>query len=152
MLITERYFAGDRWRPNLEALVDIYRSRRDAMLEAIDETFPDGATWTDPAGGFYVWVTLPEWVDTRAMLAAAVERRVAYVPGHRLLPRRARREPDAAGVLLPHRGPDPRGRRPGSARCWRRGAAVPEPASMRVAVLAGGRTPERDVSLRAVTV
>jgi DNA-binding transcriptional MocR family regulator len=86
MLITERYLAGDRWRPNLQALVEVYRSRRDAMVEAIDETFPDGAMWTNPAGGFYVWVTLPEWVDTRALLAAAVERRVAYVPGTAFYP------------------------------------------------------------------
>ena len=86
MLVTERYFAGDRWRENLSGLVGIYRARRDAMLEAIDETFPDGAMWTRPAGGFYVWVTLPGWVDTRAMLAAAVERRVAYVPGTAFYP------------------------------------------------------------------
>lgn len=86
MLVTERYLAGDRWRPNLQVLVDIYRSRRDVMLEVIGETFPDGAMWTSPAGGFYVWVTLPDWVDTRALLAAAVERRVAYVPGTAFYP------------------------------------------------------------------
>jgi 2-aminoadipate transaminase len=87
MLVTERYFADEeRWRGNLTALTDIYRSRRDAMLESIDEHFPDGAMWTNPAGGFYVWVTLPDWFDTRAMLAAAVERRVAYVPGTAFYP------------------------------------------------------------------
>jgi 2-aminoadipate transaminase len=87
MLITERYFAEDeRWRGNLATVVDIYRSRRDAMLEAIEEHFPAGAAWTEPAGGFYVWVTLPAWFDTRAMLAAAVERRVAYVPGTAFYP------------------------------------------------------------------
>ena len=48
MLVTERYLAGDRWRGNLETLVDIYRRRRDAMLEALAEHFPDGATWTYP--------------------------------------------------------------------------------------------------------
>jgi DNA-binding transcriptional MocR family regulator len=86
MMMTERYFAGDRWRDNLATLVATYRSRRDAMLEAIDEHFPDGAMWTRPAGGFYVWVTLPAWFDTQAMLAAAVERRVAYVPGTAFYP------------------------------------------------------------------
>jgi 2-aminoadipate transaminase len=86
MLVTERYLAGDRWRGNLETLVETYRRRRDAMLEAIEEHFPDGAMWTLPAGGFYVWVTLPEWFDTQAMLAAAVERRVAYVPGTAFYP------------------------------------------------------------------
>ena len=82
MLITQRWFADeDRWRGSLAALVRTYRSRRDVMLESIEEHFPDEARWTVPAGGFYVWVSLPEWLDTRSMLAAAVERRVAYVPG-----------------------------------------------------------------------
>lgn len=86
MLVTERYFAGDRWRVNLSTFVDLYRRRRDAMLAAIAEHFPTDATWTRPSGGFYVWVTLPGWVDTQAMLAAAVERRVAYVPGTAFYP------------------------------------------------------------------
>lgn len=87
MLVTERYFADeDRWRTNLASLVDIYRSRRDVMLAAIGEHFPGAARWTRPSGGFYVWVTLPAWFDTRAMLAAAVERRVAYVPGTAFYP------------------------------------------------------------------
>jgi DNA-binding transcriptional MocR family regulator len=81
MLVTERYLSGETWRPNLTTLVETYRSRRNAMLEALSEHFPPDARWTRPAGGFYVWVTLPDFVDTRAMLAAAVERRVAYVPG-----------------------------------------------------------------------
>jgi DNA-binding transcriptional MocR family regulator len=81
MLVTERYLAGETWRTNLARLVDTYRSRRDAMLTALLEHFPASARWTRPAGGFYVWVALPSYVDTRAMLAAAVERRVAYVPG-----------------------------------------------------------------------
>jgi len=87
MLITERWFSGEeRWRAALADLVATYRSRRDAMLSAIDEHFPEAATWTRPEGGFYVWVSLPEWFDTTAMLAAAVERRVAYVPGSAFYP------------------------------------------------------------------
>ena len=86
MLVTERYFAGDRWRANLGSLIDVYRSRRDAMIESLVEHFPEGSTWTHPNGGFYVWVTLPRYVDTQALLAAAVERRVAYVPGTAFYP------------------------------------------------------------------
>jgi 2-aminoadipate transaminase len=87
MLLTERWFSDDaRWRGALAELVTTYRSRRDAMLQAIEEHFPDAATWTRPAGGFYIWVTLPDWFDTTAMLAAAVERRVAYVPGSAFYP------------------------------------------------------------------
>ncbi len=86
MLVTERYFAGARWRENLASFVDLYRLRRDAMLADLPERFPADATWTNPSGGFYVWVTLPGWVDAQAMLAAAVERRVAYVPGTAFYP------------------------------------------------------------------
>jgi 2-aminoadipate transaminase len=86
MMVTERYLARPSWKENLAGLLDIYRSRRDSMLQALDERFPDSATWTHPAGGFYVWVTLPSWVDTRALLAAAVERLVAYVPGTAFYP------------------------------------------------------------------
>jgi 2-aminoadipate transaminase len=87
MLLTERWFSDEsRWRGTLNGLVDTYRSRRDAMLGALDEHLPDGAMWTHPQGGFYVWVTLPEWLDAKALLAAAVERRVAYVPGTAFYP------------------------------------------------------------------
>jgi 2-aminoadipate transaminase len=86
MLVTERYFADTRWRSNLDALIGTYRERRDVMLEAIGEHFPAGVERTEPAGGFYVWVSLPEWFDTQAMLASAVERRVAYVPGTAFYP------------------------------------------------------------------
>jgi len=87
MLITERWFSDDeRWRGTLAQLVTTYRARRDAMLSAIEEQFPAAATWTRPRGGFYVWVSLPDGFDTTAMLAAAVERRVAYVPGTAFYP------------------------------------------------------------------
>jgi DNA-binding transcriptional MocR family regulator len=87
MLMTERWFSDeDRWRRTLAGLVETYRARRDVMLEALEERFPSDATWTHPSGGFYVWVTLPEWFDAKALLAAAVERRVAYVPGTAFYP------------------------------------------------------------------
>ena len=86
MLLTERYLSGDTWRGNLAHLVSVYVARRDVMLASLAEHFPNGATWTRPAGGFYVWVRLPQYVDARAMLAAAVDRRVAYVPGTAFYP------------------------------------------------------------------
>jgi DNA-binding transcriptional MocR family regulator len=86
MLATERYLADPAWRTNLDRLVTVYRERRDAMLGALSTHFPADARWTRPGGGFYVWVTLPEYVDTRALLAAAVDRRVAYVPGTAFYP------------------------------------------------------------------
>jgi DNA-binding transcriptional MocR family regulator len=55
--------------------------RRDAMLESLDEHFPVTAKWTKPGGGFYVWVTLPEEIDTKALMPKAIVAKVAYVPG-----------------------------------------------------------------------
>jgi 2-aminoadipate transaminase len=86
MLITERYLSGEMWRVNLERLVETYRSRCATMLAALSEHFPPGARWTNPAGGFYVWATLPDHVDTPSLLAAAIERKVAYVPGTAFYP------------------------------------------------------------------
>jgi 2-aminoadipate transaminase len=71
---------------NLERLVETYRSRCATMLAALSEHFPSGATWTNPVGGFYVWATLPDHVDTPSLLAAAIERKVAYVPGTAFYP------------------------------------------------------------------
>jgi 2-aminoadipate transaminase len=85
-LVTERYLADPAWRTTLASLVDIYRSRRDAMLRALSEQFPADARWTRPTGGFYVWATVPAYLDTSTLLAAAVERRVAYVPGTAFYP------------------------------------------------------------------
>src|SRR5918992_988559 len=86
MLVTERYFSGELWRRNLDALVQTYRSRREAMLAALEERFPNDARWTKPSGGFFVWVTLSDYFDTPTLLAAAVDRKVAYVPGTGFFP------------------------------------------------------------------
>jgi 2-aminoadipate transaminase len=86
MLIAEAWLSDtERWTRSLAGLVDVYRARRDACLEALAEHFPKEATWTRPAGGFYVWVTIPG-ADSRALLPEAVERRVAYVPGTAFYP------------------------------------------------------------------
>ena len=62
--------------------IDIYRVKRDLMLKALDEYFPPGVTWTRPQGGFFVWVTLPQGIDAKALLPQAVaQERVAYVSG-----------------------------------------------------------------------
>jgi 2-aminoadipate transaminase len=69
------------WRAQIQVYRDMYRARRDAMLQGLVENMPEGTTWTHPTGGFFVWVTLPEGLDSQAMLPRAVSARVAYVPG-----------------------------------------------------------------------
>jgi 2-aminoadipate transaminase len=75
------YFAEGRWREYIENLSGIYRRRRDAMVAALAEFFPQGATWTEPEGGLFIWATLPEFIDTGDLLARALRDDVAFVPG-----------------------------------------------------------------------
>ena len=75
------YFAAGRWREYVDSVAGIYRSRRDAMLEALARHFPAGATWTEPQGGLFVWATLPPYIDTSDLLAKALREDVAFVPG-----------------------------------------------------------------------
>jgi len=79
-LISE-YLANWDWLGQIETFRTMYRARRQALLDGLDEHMPGGLTWTRPGGGFFVWVTLPEGLDSQAMLAQAVTHRVAYVPG-----------------------------------------------------------------------
>ena len=69
------------WRGQIQVYRDMYRHRRDAMLQGLIENMPPGSTWTHPTGGFFVWLTLPDGLDSQAMLPRAVSARVAYVPG-----------------------------------------------------------------------
>ena len=81
-LLVADYLATQPWRKQVDVFRDLYRERRDAMLECADRPVPGAAArWTHPTGGFYVWVTLPEGIDSKVMLPRAVHERVAYVPG-----------------------------------------------------------------------
>ncbi|MCS7104818.1 MAG: PLP-dependent aminotransferase family protein [Thermofilaceae archaeon] len=63
-------------------LREIYRVRRDTMLEALDEYMPEGVTWTRPSGGMFVWIEAPSNIDMDALLPVALNKyKVAYVPG-----------------------------------------------------------------------
>jgi 2-aminoadipate transaminase len=59
----------------------MYRERRDAMLMALRHSFPPEATWTEPQGGLFVWVTLPPTLDATSVLEAALAANVAFAPG-----------------------------------------------------------------------
>jgi 2-aminoadipate transaminase len=80
-LIVSRYLSTHDWMGQIKTFRENYRERRDAILSALDQHMPTGCTWTKPDGGFYVWVTVPEGVDTKAMLPRAVTARVAYASG-----------------------------------------------------------------------
>jgi DNA-binding transcriptional MocR family regulator len=79
--VVAEFLAHHPWQEQVKVYRELYRARRDACLDALAASFPPGSSWTHPAGGFYVWVTLPEGVDAKAMLPRAIQGRVAYVPG-----------------------------------------------------------------------
>ena len=79
MMISE-YLSTADWKGQIDTFRGVYRERKDAALSAMQEFLPKLET-TRPDGGFYLWVTLPEGIDSKAMLPLAVKELVAYTPG-----------------------------------------------------------------------
>ncbi|MBN1438354.1 MAG: PLP-dependent aminotransferase family protein [Anaerolineales bacterium] len=71
---------------HLDVIRSVYHRRRDIMLDGMQNTFPAGVKWTRPQGGLFLWVTLPEGMDSTEILSAAVENKVAFVPGSPFFP------------------------------------------------------------------
>ena len=176
------YFAERDWRRYLGTLTELYRRRRDTMLDALAEHFPREATWTRPEGGLFIWATLPDYIDTTDLLARALrEENVAFVPGRaayldgrggssmrlnfsgvgeddiregvRRIGKVVAEQVALYGTLTgaePATPPAPRRRRRRPRpRAAERAAAAPAGAVSRVALLKGGRSLERQVSLRS---
>jgi DNA-binding transcriptional MocR family regulator len=78
--VIHEYLSEADWKGQIDTFRGVYRERRDAMLTALDDYLPD-LSWTNPSGGFYVWVTLPDNLDSKSMLPRAVKELVAYTPG-----------------------------------------------------------------------
>jgi 2-aminoadipate transaminase len=73
---------GMGWQSYIERLRDLYRTRRDVMLDALEQHFGEGASWTRPEGGLFIWATLDERIDTTDLLVLArTSKGVAFVPG-----------------------------------------------------------------------
>jgi 2-aminoadipate transaminase len=76
-----QYLSTMPWREQIKVYREIYLERRDALLSALHDLAPAGTTWTRPTGGLFIWATLPEGLDSKAMMPRAIAARVAYVPG-----------------------------------------------------------------------
>ncbi|PKO18598.1 MAG: aminotransferase [Chloroflexi bacterium HGW-Chloroflexi-10] len=66
---------------HIQNIINVYRDRRDIMLEELQNNMPDGVNWTHPQGGLFLWATLPDKIDTSQLLKIAVGKKVAFVPG-----------------------------------------------------------------------
>ncbi len=80
------YVASGKLEPHIERIKTDYREKRDVMLKAMEEHFPDGTTWTHPEGGLFLWVELPSHMSGKDLLPKAIDLKVAYVYGQPFFP------------------------------------------------------------------
>jgi len=71
---------------HVKVIRECYRQRRDVMIETLEEHMPQDVHWTHPQGGLFLWVTLPEGLNTTEILKEAVKQKVAFVPGESFFP------------------------------------------------------------------
>ncbi len=79
--VAYEYIAQGYLDKHIEVIKALYKKKRDIMLASLEKYFPEGTTWTKPLGGMFLWVTLPEYIDTGQMVERAIENKVAYVIG-----------------------------------------------------------------------
>ena len=79
--VAYEFMARGYLKPHIEKIKKLYGRKQKLMLDAMDEHFPEEATWTKPEGGMFTWVILPEYMNTRRMFKYAIKEKVAYVTG-----------------------------------------------------------------------
>ncbi|MBN2599854.1 MAG: PLP-dependent aminotransferase family protein [Candidatus Thermoplasmatota archaeon] len=84
--VAYEYIKGGYLDIQIKHIKQLYRHKRDVMVQALKEYFPKEAKWTVPGGGMFLWVTLPKNVNTRVMFKRAVAKKVAYVVGDAFYP------------------------------------------------------------------
>jgi 2-aminoadipate transaminase len=84
--VTARFIEKGYMRSHIAKIIDLYRPRRDAMLNALENGMPDGVTWVVPEGGMFLWVTFPGEIDTDELFDRAVSNHVAFIPGSKFYP------------------------------------------------------------------
>ena len=79
--VAAKLFKRGAVEAQIPRITEVYRRKRDLMLETMDISFPEEAEWNDPKGGLFLWVKMPGHVNTTEMLMEAVKNGVAYIPG-----------------------------------------------------------------------
>ncbi len=79
--IAYEYFSDPSWKDNITEFIKIYKNRRDTMFSALKDNLSGIATWSKPKGGFFIWLKVPDFLNTKEILADAVRNKVAFVPG-----------------------------------------------------------------------
>jgi len=84
--VTARFMEKGLMREHIKKIIGLYRPRRDAMLEALQQHMPEAVSWTIPEGGMFIWVSFDNGVDTDALFERAIEQKVAFIPGSKFYP------------------------------------------------------------------
>jgi len=80
------YLAHNDLDAHIATIRRVYGSQRNAMVKALKKYMPDGTKWTEPEGGMFVWLMLPEGYDSMELFERAIEKKVAFVPGNPFYP------------------------------------------------------------------
>ncbi|MGM0378427.1 MAG: PLP-dependent aminotransferase family protein [Bacillota bacterium] len=81
-----KFLTNYDFEAHIQKLIEVYKKRRDVMLDSMGKYFPDNIKYTIPEGGLFTWVVLPEYINTKEMMKEAVNEGVAYVPGESFYP------------------------------------------------------------------
>ena len=86
--VAQEYINGGYFDEHIPKIIKLYKEKRDAMLDALEDYLPEGVTWTKPDGGMFLWVTLPEGMDAQKLFETAIKNKVAFVIGAAFFPYR----------------------------------------------------------------
>ena len=84
--LAAEYLSGGYMESHLPKIIEIYRSRKDAMLDALETCFPSDFTWSRPEGGMFLWVAGPDGFDADELYEKALLKKAAVVPGRHFFP------------------------------------------------------------------
>lgn len=79
--LAAEYIGGGYLEKQIPKIIDVYKPRQEAMLDALEEFMPNEFSWSKPEGGMFIWVTGPEDFNAEEIYWKAVKKKVAYVPG-----------------------------------------------------------------------
>ena len=80
--IAAKYIEKGYFDSNLKRTIKLYKEKKDIMMRAFEKYMPEGVTWTKPEGGLFLFITLPEYMDSQILFRKAIEKKVAFVVGH----------------------------------------------------------------------
>ena len=80
--IAAKYMEKGYFDTNLKKTIKLYKEKKDIMMRAFEKYMPEGVTWTKPEGGLFLFITLPEYMDSEILFKKAIEKKVAFVVGH----------------------------------------------------------------------